>query len=370
MAEPLKTFFDARLVERLGTSLHRAHPAFPIDTFLREAREGLEAHELVGRARHLCLAMRRSLPEDYPQAVQVLLRSLGPVREVDRVGGMEVFFYLPHTTFVAEYGLGHFEESMRAQHALTQRFTAEFSIRPFLEKHPEKTLARLSEWATDSNVHVRRLVSEGTRPRLPWGSRLRAFQEDPTPVLGLLELLKDDPELYVRRSVANNLNDIGKDHPDVLVKVAKRWMKDATPEREWLVRHALRFAIKRGEPSALEVVGAGKPSGIEVRPTQLPGRAKLGGAMDVRFVVANRSRKEQSLVVDLAVHFFKSRGEAPQPKVFKVRELVLGAGQEEEVGKRVSLAQLSTRRHYAGPHRLEVRVNGVDLPLGTVDVVE
>ncbi|MCP3063162.1 DNA alkylation repair protein [Myxococcus sp. K38C18041901] len=370
MAEPLKTFFDARLVERLGTSLHRVHPSFPLDTFLREARAGLEAHELVGRARHLCLAMRRSLPEDYPKAVQVLLRSLGPVREVDRVGGMEVFFYLPHTTFVAEYGLGHFEESMKAQHALTQRFTAEFSIRPFLEKHPEKTLARLAEWASDSNVHVRRLVSEGTRPRLPWGSRLRAFQQDPTPVLGLLELLKDDPELYVRRSVANNLNDIGKDHPDVLVKVAKKWMKDATPEREWLVRHALRFAIKRGEPSALEVVGAGKPSGIEVRATQLPKRAKLGGAMDVRFVVANRSRKEQSLVVDLAVHFFKSRGEAPQPKVFKVRELVLGAGQEEEVGKRVSLAQLSTRRHYAGPHRMDVRVNGVDLPLGTVDVVE
>ncbi|NTX05627.1 DNA alkylation repair protein [Myxococcus sp. CA040A] len=370
MAEPLKTFFDARLVERLGTTLHRAQPSFPLDTFQREARLGLDGHELIGRARHISQAMHRALPRDYAKAVEVVVRSLGPLRETDRVGGMEVFFYLPHTMFVSEHGLEHFEESMRAQHALTQRFTAEFSIRPFLERHPEKTLKRLREWTKDESVHVRRLVSEGTRPRLPWASRLRAFQQDPRPVLELLELLKDDVDLYVRRSVANNLNDIGKDHPDVLVKVAKAWLKDASPEREWLVRHALRSAVKRGEPAALEVLGAGKPTGIEARATELPRRAKLGGAVDVRFVVANRSKRTQSLVVDLAVHFFKARGEAPKPKVFKVRALTLSPGQEETLGKRVSLAQLTTRRHYPGPHRFEARVNGVDLPLGEVEVVE
>lgn len=370
MAEPLKFFFDAQLVERLGKTLHQAHPAFPLATFVREARQGLEEHELIGRAQHIRQAMHRALPSDYPQAVDILIRSLGEERETDRVGGMSVFFYLPHTMYVSEHGLEHFEESMRAQHALTRRFTAEYSIRPFIERHPARTMARLREWTKDPNVHVRRLVSEGTRPRLPWASRLRAFQKDPTPVLALLELLKDDPELYVRRSVANNLNDIGKDHPEVLVKVAKAWMKNATPEREWVVRHALRFAIKLGEPSALEVLGASKPTGIEVRPTGIPKRAKLGGAMDLRFVVANRSKKSQSLVVDLAVHFMKARGEAPQPKVFKVRELTLAAGQEEEVGKKVSLAQLSTRRHYPGLHRIEARINGLDLPLGEVDVVD
>ncbi len=148
-----------------------------------------------------------------PQAVDVLLASASQPHEHRASGGMAAFLYMPHLFFVARHGLDHFEDSMRAQHALTQLFTAEYSIRAFLEKHPEATLARLREWTADPSHHVRRLVSEGTRPRLPWAPRLRAFQKDPRPVLELLELLKDDPELYVRRSVANNLNDIGKDHP-------------------------------------------------------------------------------------------------------------------------------------------------------------
>ena len=170
---------------------------------------------------------------------------------------MAAFLYMPHLFFVARHGLDHFEDSMRAQYALTQRFTAEYSIRAFLEKHPEATLARLREWAADPSQHVRRLVSEGTRPRLPWAPRLRAFQKDPRPVLELLELLKDDPELYVRRSVANNLNDIGKDHPALLTAVAKRWLRGATPERRWIVDHALRSAVKRADAGALGALGYG-----------------------------------------------------------------------------------------------------------------
>lgn len=367
MAEPLKTFFNPRLAERLGAALHAAWPAFPREAFVREASAGLEAHELLGRARHLRDAMHRALPRDYPAAVDVLVRSLGPAQERTEGWGMEVFFYLPHVLYVAEHGVEHFEESMRAQYALTQRFTAEFSIRAFLERYPERTLARLREWAVDPSAHVRRLVSEGTRPRLPWAPRLRAFQKDPKPVLALLELLKDDPEEYVRRSVANNLNDIGKDHPALLVRVAKAWMKDAPPGRERLIRHALRSAVKRGESDALEVLGAKKPSGIEVRATALPRRAPLGGKVDVRFEVANRSRQSQKLVVDLAVHFLKASGEA-RPKVFKVRALTLGPGQTEELGRRVSFEQLTTRRHYPGPHRFEVMVNGQGLPLGEVVV--
>ncbi|WP_426756337.1 DNA alkylation repair protein [Myxococcus sp. Y35] len=367
MADPLKTFFDARLVERLAASLHQASPAFPRATFLQEAAAGLDGRALMDRARHIGAAMHRALPSDYPEAVDVLLRSLGPQAEPMEGGAMSSFFYLPHTLFVAEHGLAHFEDSMRAQHALTQRFTAEFSIRPYLEQHTEQTLARLREWTKDPSVHVRRLVSEGTRPRLPWASRLRAFQKDPAPVLALLERLKDDPELYVRRSVANNLNDIGKDHPALLVQVAKAWMKDATPERAWLVRHALRSSIKRGEPAALEVVGAGRPSGIEARVTKLPRRAALGGTVEVHFEVTNRSKQRQTLVVDLAVHFQKANGEA-KPKVFKVRELELAPGQTEALCKRVSFEQLTTRKHYPGPHRFEALVNGQGLPLGVVEV--
>lgn len=367
MADSLKTFFDGAVVERLGEALQRVEPSFPREAFRREASTGLERHELLGRARHIATALHHALPSDYPRAVDVLVRSLGPELERTEDNGFSVFFYLPHVLYVAEYGLGHLEESLLAQYELTKRFTAEFSIRAYLERHPGPTLARLRKWAGDSNVHVRRLVSEGTRPRLPWAPRLRAFQKDPTPVLELLELLKDDPALYVRRSVANNLNDIGKDHPARLVEVAREWMRDAPPEREWLIRHALRSAVKRGEREALEVLGFGPPSGVEARAVAIPRRVRLGSTVELRFEVLNRSRRSQALEVDLAVHFMKARGET-RPKVFKVRSVTLAPGEAVVLDKRISFEQLTTRRHYPGRHPLEVLVNGQALPLGELDV--
>ena len=153
---------------------------------------------------------------------------------------------MPHLFFVSQYGLAHFEPSMQAQHALTQRFTAEFSIRPFLQHHPQQTLRRLSQWTQDPSEQVRRLVSEGSRPRLPWAPRLAAFQTDPRPVLQLLEQLRDDTSLYVRRSVANNLNDIGKDNPDMLMDTARRWLLGASTDREWIVRTRCAGRSSRG----------------------------------------------------------------------------------------------------------------------------
>jgi 3-methyladenine DNA glycosylase AlkC len=189
------------------------------------------------------------LPMDYLEAIRIVRDSLHAKREGHTVA-LASFFYLPHTCFVARYGLDHFEASMQAQYELTQRFTAEFSIRPFLSKHEDKTLHVLKGWAQDTSEHVRRLASEGTRPRLPWAPRFPRFQKDPQPVVNLLEFLKDDISPYVRRSVANNLNDIGKDHPDILVEVARSWLVNASPQRAQLVRHALRSAIKRADAKA------------------------------------------------------------------------------------------------------------------------
>jgi 3-methyladenine DNA glycosylase AlkC len=174
---------------------------------------------------------------------------------------MAVFFYLPHTTFVADYGLdpAHnggrdpFEASMKALHELTRRFTAEFAIRPFLIAQEARTLASLMKWTRDPDPHVRRLCSEGSRPRLPWGLRLQSFVRDPRPTLPILEALKDDPELYVRRSVANHLGDIAKDHPDLVLDLCARWLKGASSERKWLIRHALRYPAKKGSKAALKL---------------------------------------------------------------------------------------------------------------------
>jgi 3-methyladenine DNA glycosylase AlkC len=258
---------------------------------------------------------------------------------------------------------------MRAQYELTQRFTAEFSIRVFLERYPEATLARLREWARDPNVHVRRLVSEGTRPRLPWAPRLRSFQDDPRPVLELLELLKDDPELYVRRSVANNLNDIGKDNPAALVETCRRWLDGASAERRWLVRHALRSAVKRGDPDALALLGFGAEAVVAVRDLRIePTVAPIGGSVTVAVELANESAETQPLLVDLRIHFVKANGKT-SPKVFKLKELELEPGASARLGKTISLAQHSTRTHYPGRHRVELLVNGRASEAGAFDVV-
>ncbi|MBX3664471.1 MAG: DNA alkylation repair protein [Burkholderiales bacterium] len=363
MAEPLKNRYGPEIPRRIAAMIAHVHPAFPKAAFLRDALEGYEALELMPRGRHIAQALHRHLPQDVPAALDILLASTdAPGANPD--GSLASFLFLPHTEYVSRYALGHFEAAMRAQHALTQRFTAEFSIRPFIDKYPERTLALLRQWTCDPSPQVRRLVSEGTRPRLPWAPRLRALQRDPRPALALLERLKDDPELYVRRSVANHLNDIGKDHPALLNAVAKRWLKGASPERAWIVRHALRSAIKRGDPGALAVSGFGAKAEVSVRKAVVtPRRVKPGGRVAIRFELANRKTAPQRVLADLRVHYAKAGGKT-SPKVFKLKTVELGPKETLAFARTLSLADLTTRRHHPGRHRVEVLLNGRAVPLG------
>jgi 3-methyladenine DNA glycosylase AlkC len=337
-------------------------PDFEREAFLQLALDGYDELELTPRARHISNALAQTLPPDRDRAIRIIIDSLGPKIVSTELTGMESFRYLPFVFFVADEGLDCFETSMRAQYELTKRFTAEFSIRAFLEQDLDRTLARLAEWARDPNVHVRRLVSEGTRLRLPWALRLRGFQENPSPVLELLEVLRDDPEDYVRRSVANNLNDISKDHPDRAVAVAERWWVDASKDRRRLVCHALRGLIKAGNAGALAVLGYGADSPITIRAvTSTPGVVEVGEKIRIEVDLENPSEEEAGALVDLRVHFVKANG-ATRPKVFKGAELTLDAGGVGKVCKSVSLAQHSTRKHYPGAHRVEVMLNGTTHP--------
>ncbi len=364
MAEPLKNRYGPEIPRRIARMIAQVHPAFPQAAFLRDALDGYEALELMPRGRHIARALRRHLPQEVPAALDILLASLDAPHGDDSSGPLASFLFLPHTVYVADYALDHFEAAMRAQHALTQRFTAEFSIRPFIEKHPQRTLAVLRGWARDPSPHVRRLVSEGTRPRLPWAPRLHTLQRDPRPALELLELLKDDPELYVRRSVANHLNDIGKDHPALLNAVAKRWLKGASPERAWIVRHALRSAIKRGDPGALAVSGFGAKAKVSVRKAAVtPQRVPIGGRVNIRFELANRKAAPQRVLADLRVHYAKAGGRT-SAKVFKLKTVELGPKEILGFARTLSLANLTTRKHHPGRHRVEVLLNGRAVALG------
>lgn len=369
MAEALKHHIGTGVVRAIAAELAGAWPTFDAPAFTRDAQRGLDALELLPRGIHIAAAMRRHLPAEYPEAVQILVDSLGPPIGESTLAGMGVFHYLPHVAFIRDFGVDHFEASMAAQYHLTQRFTAEWCIRPFLERHTEATLAQLRIWAADPNVHVRRLVSEGTRPRLPWAPHLKAFIADPTPTLGLLELLKDDPERYVQRSVANHLNDIAKDHPDVAVEVGERWLVGATDARRWIVQHALRSLVKRGHRGALSAMGAGSRAAVRVDRVEItPRRAAIGSTVRFSFDLVSRSKSSQDLLVDFAVYFVKADGSA-RPKVFKLKRVTLPARARASFKGSVSLKVHTTRTPYPGTHRLEARVNGQALPLGQFTVL-
>jgi len=363
VAGQLKDQFGESVPRAIAAMIRAVHADFPQADFLRDALAGYGPLSLTARGQQIAAALRKHLPQDYPRAIGILLESADRSHGHRASGGMAAFLYMPHMYFISRHGLGHFEESMRAQHAMTQRFTAEFSIRAYLEKHPEATLARLREWATDPSEHVRRLVSEGTRPRLPWAGRLRAFQKDPRPVLELLELLKDDPSLYVRRSVANNLNDIGKDHPKLLVATAKRWLRGASAERRWIVNHALRSAIKRADSGALAALGYGGKADVGVRKVSIsPASPKIGGSVTIAFTLVNRAVKGQSVMADLVVHFVKQRGTGA--KTFKLTAVDLPPRGSVSLAKKITLQQLTTRKHYPGVHRVEALLNGQRKALG------
>jgi 3-methyladenine DNA glycosylase AlkC len=369
MAEPLKDSFGPDVAVRIADMIEVTNSAFDRTAFLEVALDGFEGLELTPRARRISDALAATLPGERARAIDIIVDSLGPEIGETELTGLDSFVYLPLVFFVADHGLECFETSMRAQYELTKRFTAEFSIRAFLERYPAESLQRLSEWAHDPNVHVRRLVSEGTRPRLPWARRLRAFQDEPAPVLELLELLKDDSEEYVRRSVANNLNDISKDHPDVVVQVAKRWWSDGSEERRRLIRHGLRSLIKGGDAGALEVLGYAADSPVQIQSVRCePSVVEIGDKVRIEVGLLNDSEGEARALVDLRVHFMKSLG-TTSPKVFKGAELAIGPKDTATIRKTISVAQHSTRKHYPGEHSVEVLLNGIPHPGAKFDIV-
>jgi len=275
---------------------------------------------------------------------------------------------LPHSMYIAANGLPHLDDAMRAQHALTQRFTAEFSLRPYLLHQCEATLKHLHAWAQDDNAHVRRAASEGTRPRLPWAPRLPAFQKDPTLAMPLLEALKDDPSSYVRRSVANHLGDVAKDHPKVAVAIARAWRRGAGAEREALVRHGLRFLVKQGHAGALDALGVGHAVQLDVAAARItPTQAAIGGKLRIEADLHNPGPHTQRVLADLQVHYVKASGEA-SPKVFKLSTVDIAPGETVTLAKTLSLAQMTTRTHYPGRHAVALLLNGRSQPLGHFDL--
>ena len=364
----LKDVFNVALVREIAAELHSVHVPFDAAAFVARSMDGLDRLELTGRTTYIAEALQEYLPKPFAEAAAVIEAALGP--EIPATGemGRAPLRYMPHVVFVQKYGLDDYEAAIRVQAELTKRFTAEFSIRAFLVKYPERTYAQMLAWAGDDNAHLRRLASEGIRPRLPWTPRLRAYQQNPRPVLELLELLKDDPVPYVRRSVANNLNDIAKDHPALIIETCHRWVADAPAGRAWIVRHALRSLVKAGNQEAIRILGGSENPSVRIGCISItPQRVELGEAVRLSFEVESTAREAQRLLIDYAVHFVKANG-GTRPKVFKLRTLTMQPGEKATLCATVSLATMTTRRHYPGHHRIDAVINGESHPLGDFDV--
>lgn len=366
MPEPFKTYFNAEMISAAADHFGRVASMFPQEAFIRLATNGLDELELKARSLKITDALDQTLPADFHVATQILVDALDPrpagllgeVTKATQERGVTGWMVMPMADWVAKRGLEDFDRSFWALHALTQRFSAEFAIRPFLDLAPEAALTRIEPWLKDPSPHVRRLVSEGTRPRLPWGMRLNGFVADPTPILPFLTRLRDDEEEYVRRSVANNLNDIAKDHPDLIAGIAAEWGRDAPHPRARLIRHGLRSLIKAGHPGALEALGYGPPAARLSRFEVLTPDVRLGGALE--FEINVQGDQDERLIIDYAIHHVKANGDL-RPKVFKWAEVAMKPGGVHRARKRHKIKPITTRVYYPGLHKVDVRVNGVSL---------
>ncbi|GGH19650.1 hypothetical protein [Paenibacillus segetis] len=358
MAEPLKSMYNEEFLRGFGEKIQSIYPSFDLNGFIVTVIDkSWDELELKARMRRITETLGAYLPREYEKALDVLFAI-----EEDCVG----FPYLFFPDFVEVYGQAeeHWDLSMQALERFTSKSSAEFAVRSFLLRDPKRMMSQMMTWATHPNEHVRRLASEGSRPRLPWGQALPMFKQNPVPVLPVLELLKADPSLYVRKSVANNLNDIAKDNPTVVLDTARRW-KGTHPHTDWIVRHGCRSLIRRSEPEVMALFGYAEPmsgtslttsSSIVVAPSEL----SIGDHCELRYELHIREGEPAHIRVEYGIDFVKSGGRTSRKSFLLSDKTVLGGS--HLTGTRTHRwANLTTRRHYPGEHRIVLLLNGREI---------
>jgi 3-methyladenine DNA glycosylase AlkC len=345
----LKDWFNEPLYRSLASLLQSASTKFDSKRFLASTLDGLPERSLMQRMHQTSLAVHSALPGSFRQKVATL-QKIAPSIGHDFIG---IFL----SDFVATFGLDDPDFSLQSLHHFTRFGSAEFAIRPFIQRDLERTLQVMRTWTTDPNEHVRRLASEGSRPRLPWGLRLQALVQNPDPTAPILDALRDDPALYVRKSVANHLNDITKDHPHWVLDRLTAWNITESPHRQWIAKHACRTLIKRGHPQALELFGFGQKPALTATLTVTPKSLHLGQHLTLSTTLTSTSRKAQTLAIDYIVHYVRAN-ENTSEKVFKWTEVTLPPGATLDLAKKQTFRDFTTRRHYPGHHRIELQING------------
>lgn len=341
----LKNYIDVSFLKSLSSDLSAASKKFDAKGFLGSVQPQLSKLELKERIRLVSTELGRYISASYPQQIEIL-KKVAPKHR-----GLAGLIF---PDFVEVHGQNDLTTSIEALKFFTPFSSAEFAIRPFIEKDPVRLMKVLQKWSRDRDEHVRRLSSEGSRPRLPWSFKLREFVKDPSPTLVILETLKADESLYVRKSVANHLNDISKDHPELALSLAKKWIGQ-NPHTDWILKHALRTLLKRGDQRALKLFGVAAAKNVQVTKLAVAKKKNaIGSSFEFTFVLLNKA--QQTLRLEYAVHYLKKNGSYSK-KVFKISEKPFSKG-DHLVRRRHSLRQMTTRQHNIGLHKVEVIING------------
>ncbi|MEM9389657.1 MAG: DNA alkylation repair protein [Bacteroidota bacterium] len=359
MAELLKNqFFQPAFIQKLGEKIKSTSSQFKVEPFEKDIfNSEWDSLELKGRMTHIALALGSHLPEEYERAIEVLSQI---VHEFEGFNGM-VF-----PEFTRLFGLDHWLVSMNALELFTQYSSGEFAIRHFILQEERKTMNKMLEWSQHSNHHVRRLSSEGCRPRLPWAMALPNFKKDPGLVLSILENLKADESEYVRKSVANNLNDITKDNPDSVIDLCKKW-KTRDSRTALIIKHGLRSLVKAGNPMALKLLGF-NAADVDIRNFKIsPETLQLGEEVTLEFDIHNQGKGVANLHIDYIMHFKKANG-TNTPKVFKLSTIKLEPGQKEKLSKAHKIYAITTRKYYPGKQIVEIQINGKALAKESFDL--
>ncbi|MFT5690910.1 MAG: 3-methyladenine DNA glycosylase AlkC [Oceanicoccus sp.] len=355
MAELLKHVYSKKFIADLSSVFSKHTKHFDVEKFEPLVfGGGWDSLELKARMRRITESLQRCLTQDFEKDVKVLLDVAKSLREDVNRG----FEYMLFPDFVERFGQEHFDLSVNALGKLTKLASSEFAVRPFILARPQQMMDRMFFWAKSTDEDVRRLASEGCRPRLPWAMALPIFKNKPTPILRILEQLKNDPSLYVRRSVANNLNDISKDHPAVVVNMAQRWLGNSD-NTDWVVKHALRGLLKNAHPEALKLFGYGDISHINVCALKVDKSVSFGAYLPFSFELKTSTESIGNLRIEYAIDYMKANGKRAR-KIFKVSES--NYQQPHKLFQRKhAFKAISTRKHYAGQHGFALLLNGTEV---------
>lgn len=356
--EPFKNLFNPITAEKIAISIKKNYSKFDTRSFLNEIESTLETLELKERVDFLARRIHSHLPVDPNISIPILVNSLKK-NETDNIG-LSQFSAWPFAHFISIFGLEHFDLSMNALKEITKLFTSEFAVRAFFITNQKKTLKFFKIWVDDENEHVRRLVSEGSRPLLPWGIKLQCFVDDPNITWDLLEKLKNDPSEYVRKSVANHINDHSKNHPDFVIDKLLKWhkTKNKKNELEWVIKQASRTLIKKGYQKAFLLHGV-EGFKIKIIDQKIKNKkVKLGENLEVVVKVKNMSNKSTRIIIDHEMHFLKMN-KNHKVKIFKGKKILLDANEIISVELKVPLKRTSTRVYYNGRQFWNIKINGI-----------